>query len=181
MACVRKPRLEEMETMDNLALRFIRWSAGLLMLGLVTGYGPLAHYLHGGVAVACPWAPIHGHVALLGWLGMAVFGLVYKVLPSWANGAPASLGLARAHFYACVVGVLGVLVNGIVGYRILDFFSDGFYYEPQKAVLNLWLSIDGMFLSLYGMGCGLFLVVVLGSTRYAPRAAAVEGAKAPAV
>jgi len=162
--------------MDNLALQFIRWSAGFLVLGLLTGYGPLGHYLMGGVKVACPWAPVHGHVALLGWLGMAIFGLVYKALPSWGNGAPPSLRMARAHFYACVVAVIGVLANGILGYRLLDFFFDGFYYEPEKAALNLWLSVDGVFLSLYGVGCGLFLAVVLRSTSYRPRAAAVHGA-----
>ena len=167
--------------MDNLALRFIRWSAGLLVLGLLTGYGPLVHYLMGGVKVACPWTPIHGHVALLGWLGMAIFGLVYKALPSWANGALPSLGLAKAHFYTCVVAVIGVLANGIMGYRVLDFFFDGFYYEPNKAVLNLWLSVDGVFLSLYGFGCGLFLAVVLRSTRYAPPAAAIPRREVHAV
>jgi hypothetical protein len=161
--------------MDNLALRFIRWSAGLLVLGLITGYGPLGHYLMGGVRVACPWAPIHGHVALLGWLGMAVFGLVYKVLPSWANGAPASLRLARAHFYTCVIAVMGVLGNGIIGYRVLDFFFDSFYYKPDKGALNLWLTVDGVFLSLYAVGCCLFLGVVLRSTRYAPRREAIHG------
>lgn len=153
--------------MDNLALRFIRWSCGLLVLGLLTGYGPLGHYLMGGVKVACPWAPIHGHVALLGWLGMAVFGLVYRALPSWGNGAPQALGVARAHFLACVIGVLGVYANGIFGYRILDMLHNGFYYEPEKALLDLWLSIDGLFLSLYAVGCVLFLAVVLRSTRYA--------------
>ena len=163
--------------MDNLALRFIRWSAGFLVLGLLSGYGPLGHYLMGGVTVACPWAPIHGHVALLGWLGMAVFGLVYKALPSWANGASPSLDLARVHFYACVVAVIGVLLNGILGYRLLDLFFEGFYYQPKQAVLNFWLSVDGVFLSLYGLGCGFFLAVVLRSTRYAPGAATVEGAK----
>jgi len=167
--------------MDNLALRFIRWSAGLLVLGLLTGYGPLGHYLMGGVKVACPWAPIHGHVALLGWLGMAVFGLVYKALPNWANGAPPSLGLPTAHFYACVVAVLGILANGIIGYRVLDFFFDGFYCEPEKRALNLWLSVDGVFLSLYAVGCIFFLTVVLRSTRYAPRPAVVQDPKAHAV
>ncbi len=167
--------------MDNLALRFIRWSAGLLVLGLLTGYGPLGHYLMGGVKVACPWAPIHGHVALLGWLGMAIFGLVYKALPSWANGALPSLSLAKAHFYACVVGVLGVFANGIFGYRLLDHLSEGFYYEPKTPVLNLWLSVDGVFLSLYGVGCCLFLAVILRSTRYAPPEGAVRGREAHAV
>lgn len=156
--------------MDDLALRFIRWSAGFLVLGLLTGYGPLGHYLHGGVEVACPWAPVHGHVALLGWLGMAVFGLVYRALPDWAGGAMPGLALPRAHFYCCVVGVLGVLANGIFGYRLLGHLYGRFYYEPNKTVLNLWLSIDGLFLSLYGLGCVLFLLVVLRSTRYAGRA-----------
>lgn len=167
--------------MDNLALRFIRWSAGFLILAVLTGYGPLAHYLHGGVEVACPWAPIHGHVSLLGWLGMAVFGLVYKVLPSWAIGTSPSLRLAKVHFGVCVAAVLGVYANGIFGYRILDRFSEGFYYRPDQDVLNLWLSIDGLFLSLYGIGCLLFLIVVLRSTRYAPASARAAGAHAPAV
>ncbi len=152
---------------DNLGLRFVRWGSGLLMLGLVTGYGPLGHYLMGGVAIACPWAPVHAHVALLGWVGMTLFGLVYRAVPSWANGAISSSRLATAHFYCCVAGVLGVLLNGIVGYRILDVISDGFYYRGDTPVLNLWLSIDGMFLSLYGVGCLLFLVTLLRSTRYA--------------
>jgi nitric oxide reductase large subunit len=152
--------------MDNLSLRFIRWSAGLLVLGLLTGYGPLGHYLHGGVETACPWAPVHGHVALLGWLGMTAFGLVYKALPGWSGGAAQALKLARAHFVACVVGVLGVYLNGIFGYRIIDHIYDGFYYEPNTRLLNLWLAIDGIFLSIYGLGCMLFLFVVLRSTRY---------------
>jgi hypothetical protein len=33
-------------------------------------------------------------------------------------------------------------------------------------MLNLWLSIDGVFLSLYGLGSALFLVVVIRSTSY---------------
>ena len=166
--------------MENLALRFIRWSVGLLLLGLLTGYGPLAHYLHGGVEHACPWAPVHGHVALLGWIGMSLFGLVYQALPRWANGRSPALGLAKAHFYLCVVAVLGVLVNGIAGYRVLDLISPDFYYIPDKSVLNLWLSIDGLFLSLYALGCALFLVVIMRSTSYVDptRSAAEERAHA---
>ena len=166
--------------MENLALRFIRWGAGLLLLGLLTGYGPLAHYLHGGVEVACPWAPVHGHVALLGWVGMTLFGLVYQTLPRRANGKPPALGLAKAHFYLCVTAVLGVLLNGIFGYRLLNSVSPSFYYAPDKSVLNLWLSIDGVFLSLYGLGCALFLAAVVRSTGYAgaPRGSAEESARA---
>jgi heme/copper-type cytochrome/quinol oxidase subunit 1 len=155
--------------MEKVALRFIRWGAGLLVLGLLTGYGPLGHYLMGGVQHACPWAPIHGHVALLGWIGMTLFGLVYDALPRWANGKLPSMRLAKAHFYFCVAAVLGVFTNGIVGYRLLDIISPEFYYLPDKQILNTWLAIDGIFLSLYGVGCALFLLTVLSSTKYAPQ------------
>lgn len=153
--------------MSNLGLRFVRWGTGFLMLGLLTGYGPLGHYLMGGVKVACPWAPVHGHVATLGWLGMTLFGLVYRALPGWSGGRVAATGLVRAHFGLCVTGVLGVWANGIVGYRLIDSISDGFYYLPDEGMLDLWLSIDGAFLSIFGLGCLLFLIVVMRSTGYA--------------
>ncbi|MPZ21514.1 MAG: hypothetical protein GEV06_27030 [Luteitalea sp.] len=155
-----------MTAFEDLGLRFVRWGAGLLVLGLLTGYGPLGHYLHGGVEVACPWAPVHAHVTLLGWVGMTLFGLVYRAIPGWSNGAIPSIALAQTQFYLSVAAVLGVFLNGIVGYRILDHLSDGFYYEPDTPTLNLWLSVDGAFLSLYGVGCVLFLMVLLRSTQY---------------
>jgi len=154
--------------MENLSLRFIRWGAGLMVLGLLTGYGPLGHYLMDGVEHACPWAPIHGHTALLGWIGMTLFGLAYRVLSQWSNGQTPPLKLAQTHFLLSVTGVLGVFANGIMGYRILDIVSPEFYYLPEKQILNLWLSIDGVFLSIFGIGCVLFLVVLLRSTSYAP-------------
>ena len=94
--------------MENLSLRFVRWGAGLLVLGLVSGYGPLGHYLLMGTEQQCSWAPIHGHEVLLGWVGMTLFGLVYRALPGWSSGRPPALGLARAHFKLAVTGSLGV-------------------------------------------------------------------------
>jgi nitric oxide reductase large subunit len=147
----------------TIALRFVKWGTGLLVLGLLTGYGPLGHYLHGGVKVACPWAPVHGHVALLGWLGMTVFGLVYRALPDWGTPSASALKLAKGHFWLAVIGVLGVWANGILGYRLIGKISPGFYYKPDTPRLNLWLSIDGWFLSLFALGCVLFMLVVFGT------------------
>lgn len=151
--------------MKKIALRFVRWGTGFLALGLMTGYGPLAHYLHGGVKVACPWAPIHGHVALLGWMGFTLFGLVYRALPDWGVSKAGAVKLATAHLWVSVVAVLGIWMNGISGYRLLSHLSPGFYYKPDTATLNLWLSIDGVFLTLFAFGCLLFMLVVFG-TRY---------------
>ncbi len=152
--------------MSNLSLRFVRWGAVLLLFGLWTGYGPLAHYLHGGVHASCPWAPVHAHVVLLGWVGLTLFGLVYRRLPDWGTVDRRSLALARIHFVLSVTSVAGVFANGIIGYRVLDRLAPGFYYEPKKATLNLWLSIDGWFLTGFALGCVLFLIVVFRSTRY---------------
>ncbi len=152
--------------MDNLALRFIRWGTGLLVLGLLTGYAPLGHYLMGGAIPSCPSAPVHGHSILLGWVGMTLFGLVYRALPAWGNGKPPALGLARAHFYCAVVGMLGAWANGMIGYPILGLVHSGFYYEPDMPTLRIWFGITGAFLTLYGVGCVLFLRVVLSSTAY---------------
>jgi hypothetical protein len=62
--------------------------------------------------------------------------------------------------------VLGIYANGIFGYRLLNRVSPGFYYKPVKETLNLWLSIDGWFLTLYAFGCLLFLLVVFGNVKY---------------
>jgi heme/copper-type cytochrome/quinol oxidase subunit 1 len=155
--------------MENLSLRFVRWGTGLMILGLLTGYGPLGHYLSSGVEHACPWAPVHGHTALLGWIGMTIFGLVYRAIPSWSNGRTTEFKLGSIQFYLSVIAVLGVYANGIFGYRILDRISPDFFYIPNKETLNLWLTIDGIFLSLYGVGCLLFLVVLMKSTAYKPK------------
>ena len=158
--------------MDNLALRFIRWGTGLLILGLATGYGPLGHYLMSGAIPSCPAAPVHGHTILLGWVGMTLFGLVYRALPQWTGGRPPALGVARAHFYLAVVGTVGTWANGTFGYAILGLVAPGYYYEPNMGILRLWFSISGVFLTVYGLGCVLFLWVVFRSTAYRAEAAA---------
>jgi nitric oxide reductase large subunit len=156
---------------QTLALRFVKWGAALLVLGLWSGYGPLAHYLSGGVEVACPWAPVHGHAALLGWVGMTLFGLVYRALPDWGTPSPTAVKLATAHLWVGVASVLGVIANGILGYRYLDRLSPGFYYKGDQATLRVWLSIDGGFLTLFAVGCVLFLIVLFGTAKGRPQAA----------
>lgn len=151
--------------MQTLALRFVKWGAALLILGLLSGYGPLAHYLSGGAEVACPWAPIHGHTALLGWVGMTLFGLVYRALPDWGTPSAAAVKLGSVHLWITVVAVLGVFANGIFGYRYLDRLSPGFYYKGDQATLRLWLSIDGAFLTLFAVGCALFLIVLFRTAK----------------
>ena len=152
--------------MKKIALRFVKWGTGLLVLGLWTGYGPLHHYLSGHMQPSCPWAPVHGHVILLGWVGFTLFGLVYGALPGWGTPTYWAPRLDAAHFWVSLVSVLGVWINGIFGYRLLDRLSPDFYYKPEVDTLRLWLSIDGAFLTLFALGCMLFLAGVFGNVRY---------------
>lgn len=55
-----------------------------------------------GIGMNFTLAPVHGHLNLLGWLSMAVYGLSYRVYPSLRKG-----WLAWGHFgIACVGAVL---------------------------------------------------------------------------
>lgn len=160
-----------MDTMDNWALKFVRWGMGLAMLGLITGYFPLGHYLLDDAIPSCPTAPVHGHTILLSFVGMTMFGLVYRALPAWMAHREPPTALVRAHFWLAVAGVIGVSVNGTIVYEVLSHLvQPGFYYleAEGQAVRNLWFGIDGAFLTLYGAGCVIFLHILTQRTAYAP-------------
>jgi cbb3-type cytochrome oxidase subunit 1 len=160
--------------MNNWALKFIRWGMGLTVLGLVTGYFPLGHYLMLGAIPSCPSAPIHGHTILLSFVGMTMFGLAYRVLPSWMHGEP-PLRLVALHFWLTAIGVIGVCLNGTIGYGLLGAFQPDFYYGGSgvQTVRNLWFAIDGVFLTMYAAGCIVFLYIVMKKTSYAAAPATV--------
>lgn len=161
-----------MDSMNNWALKFVRWGLGLTMIGLVTGYFPLGHYLMKDALPSCPTAPVHGHTILLSFVGMTMFGLVYRALPAWMPTGDPPLGLMRAHFWLAVIGIFGVSVNGTLGYEVLGMVQPDFYYmgPAAQSVRNLWFAIDGAFLTSYAAGCAVFLFIVMKKTAYSPDA-----------
>lgn len=164
-----------MDSMNNWALKFVRWGMGLTLVGLITGYVPLGHYLMKDALPSCPVAPVHGHTILLTFVGMTMFGLVYRALPAWMDQSDPPLGLVRTHFRLAVAGIVGVSVNGTIGYEILAFLTQPeFYYNGPagQTVRNLWFGIDGVFLTLYGAGCVILLYIVMRKTAYAAAASA---------
>jgi hypothetical protein len=157
------------DTMNNWALKFVRWGMGLAVLGLITGYFPLGHYLLKDAIPSCPTAPVHGHSILLSFVGMTIFGLVYRALPGWMPAGEPPLALIRLHFQLAVTGVLGVLVNGTIGYEAIGLLRPDFYYAGAEAqnLRNIWFAIDGVFLTVYAAGCAMFLYVLMKKTSYA--------------
>jgi hypothetical protein len=70
-----------------LGAKYIRWGLSLFIFGLVVGYGPWLHYMHGGLDpvqpdflknvtlwFGCPWT-LAAYVAQLGSLAMIPIGL----------------------------------------------------------------------------------------------------------
>lgn len=158
-----------MESLPNWSLKFVRWGMGLALAGLGTGVLPLGHYLLDDAIPSCPSAPIHGHVILLSFVGMTLFGVVYQVMPAWTGNGTLPLSLVRWHFRLSVIAVAGVLVNGTVIYEILGHLvQPGFYYNGAdgQIVRNIWFGIDGAFLALYGVGCVVFLRILMKHTSY---------------
>ncbi len=87
--------------MRGLAFWFILSAVGYLVLGVVFGIYMAASQDH-------TLSPAHGHLNLVGWVSMAIFGLFYHLVP----GAAATR-LAKLHFAVMTAG-LWLLVPGIV-------------------------------------------------------------------
>ena len=168
-----------MGSISNYALKFIRWGMGLATLGLITGYFPLGHYLVMGAIPSCPSAPVHGHTILLSFVGMTMFGLVYGALPMWMRTTELPVKLVGVHFWLTTVGVIGVCINGTIGYEVLGLFvQPDFYYlgSDGQGVRNVWFVIDGLFLTAYAVGCLVFLYIVVTKTAYTSSVTAMSGA-----
>jgi len=73
--------------------RFIRIAVVYLVIGAALGY-----YM--GLAQNFALTPVHVHVTLVGWLTLAVAGLVYHLYPHSAQTR-----LARAHFWLHNLGL----------------------------------------------------------------------------
>jgi nitric oxide reductase large subunit len=162
-----------MDAINNWALKFVRWGMGLSVVGLVTGYFPLGHYLMMGAIPSCPAAPVHGHAILLSLVGMTMFGLAYRALPAWMGADEPPVRLVRMHFWLSVIGVLGVVINGTIGYEFLSMaVQPRFYYIGSEGEMarDLWFGMDGLFLTLYGIGCAIFLYILMKKTSYAATA-----------
>lgn len=62
--------------------------------------------------------PVHAHINLLGWVSMALFGIISKMYPSISVG-----GMATAHFWMYNIGVptmLGALALRLQGFPSVE-------------------------------------------------------------
>jgi len=120
----KNPKINEVSL---LGVAFIRWGLGLFIFGLIIGYSPLVHYLHGvlermgettlqnaALWLASPYA------VQIGALGMVAIGAVYGLLPADKLEAESRDYTA---LWLCVTGLAAIFVTGYLGYFILNRFG----------------------------------------------------------
>jgi hypothetical protein len=150
-------------TPTGVGTRYVRWGLGLFIFGLVTGYGPWLHYMHGALEevheaflknvtlwFGCPWTlPIY--VTQLGGLSMVVIGLCY--LAFGRDGAMGSIsGAERSGPVLCAVGIIAEFVFGFPLYFAVNAVWPNFYYTPIQAGKWTWLGMQGVCILIYVMG-----------------------------
>ena len=87
--------------MKHIATRFFAAAAVFALIGMIWGIQMSASHDH-------TLSPAHGHLNLIGFVAMSIFGTYYAVTPQAAAGR-----LANIHFIVTVATVL-VLTPGIV-------------------------------------------------------------------
>ena len=143
--------------------KYIRWGLTLFIFGLVIGYGPWLHYMHGALEevqraflknvtlwFGCPWT-LPTYVAQLGGLAMIVVGLCYVVFT--AHGVMVSVtGAERIAPVVCTIGVVAEFLCGYAGYFVVNRIWPGFYYTPIDEGKWTWLGLQGACITIYVVG-----------------------------
>jgi hypothetical protein len=146
----------------EIGARFVRWGLGLFVFGLIAGYGPWLHYMHGALEevheaflkntlwFGCPWTlPVY--VTQLGGLSMVVIGLCYLTLAR--DGAISSVSEAeRLAPVLCALGVIAEFVFGFPLYFAVNAVWPNFYYTPINEGKWTWLGIQGVCILVYLVG-----------------------------
>ena len=150
-------------TPTDVGIRYIRWGLGLFVFGLVIGFVPLAHYMHGSFEpvgeaflknVTLWWGcafTLAVYVAQVGSLAMVAIGLCYVVLAR--DGAMASVtSVERIAPALCAVGILAEFLAGFAGYYAVAAVWPNFYYAPVAHGKVTWLALQAVCIAIYLLG-----------------------------
>lgn len=145
-------------TTIELGSKFVRRGLWLFVFGLVIGYGPWAHYLHGSMEEVqpaflknvtlwwgCPWT-LAAYVTQLGSLAMVIFGLCYLVSGRTASGSATKAD--RFALQLCFYGIIAEFIAGYLFYYVVNSIWPSFYYTPIEEGKNLWLGVQGACIAL---------------------------------
>ena len=113
--------------MKNIACRFITVAAVYAMLGMAFGIAM-------GISQSFEYAHVHAHINLVGWVTLALYGLVYRAYPEMAE-----CRLSAIHFWVANAGAI-VFLPGI----FLAIAGHG----VELAIVGSLLTLAGMIVFL---------------------------------
>ena len=117
--------MDGLTTVERYILRFFYACIAYALIGfswgaIQSGVPAIRHFLDAPPARFIILA--HGHINLLGWVEMAIFGATYYIIPRILNRPIASERLVKAHFWSHNLGLVmmvgGFFVAGYVGGRL---------------------------------------------------------------
>ncbi len=93
----------------RLSNHLLRASILYALAGMALGIHMAATHDHGQM-------PTHAHLVLFGWVGMTLYALVYRLLPSAADGITAKVhaGLAHLALIGLTVGLFLIYSGSVV-------------------------------------------------------------------
>ena len=109
--------------MENTTATWFKLAVLYLIIGVALGLHMAKSGNHG-------MYPVHAHINLLGWVSMALFGLIYRQFPALAGNK-----LAKAHFW---LYNLAVPVNMAMLYLYLGGNAD---IEPVLGAASMVLGL----------------------------------------
>ncbi|MEY2866716.1 MAG: hypothetical protein RIQ43_742 [Pseudomonadota bacterium] len=109
--------------MENTTATWFKLAVLYLIIGVALGLHMAKSGNHG-------MYPVHAHINLLGWVSMALFGLIYRQFPAMAGNK-----LAKAHFW---IYSLALPVNMATLYMYLGGNAD---IEPVLGVASMVLGL----------------------------------------
>lgn len=104
------------------------------------------------------WVVGHAHLALVGWISMGLFGVIYQVVPELTGRSVKSvIGLARTHLAITNAGFLGMWISlSIAG--IIESIMSGSPHSEIEAVVAPYLVARLAFGALFGLGAFVFVI-----------------------
>jgi len=163
MATMQATMTRAEATATEVGGKYVRWGLALFIFGLVIGYGPWLHYMHGALEevgpaflknvtlwFGCPWT-LPTYVAQLGGLAMIPIGLCYVVFAR----EPTMTSLTGGERIAptlCAVGIIAEFAFGYAGYFVVNAIWPNFYYTPIAAGKWTWLGVQGACITVYVVG-----------------------------
>ncbi|MFQ5508118.1 MAG: cbb3-type cytochrome c oxidase subunit I [Leptospirillia bacterium] len=145
--------MQQLSVVETYILRFFYACIGYALIGfswgaIQSGIPTIRHFLEAPPARFIILA--HGHINLLGWVEMAIFGASYYIIPKVLKRSIYSDGLVKTHFWSHNLG----LCLMVVGFFMAGYLGGQLFWEGAPEQIG---SAKAPWMGMVGMGGFLVL------------------------